>query len=210
MPVANPRCSARVMSTLLVTVMVQAKPWLMPRKRLAATIHHQFGAKSIRKRNRQGRQPAHHQHRLAPDALGQPTGDEIEHAFDQPERDDETHQEQERRLGHAEILLRHHRQHRALHAHDQSDQGHLHGLPDELVQVDADALPVQGIAVAKDCGGLAETSGMAVQGVAASCASGRPAACHSATPSAILLARNPRCTSSFTAASDITQNGPRQ
>ncbi len=175
------------------------------------------GRKVDQQRDGYGCHPAHHQHRLAPDALGQPPSDEIEHALDQPEGDDEAHQVEKGRFGHAKVLLRHHRQHIAFHADDQADETHLHRLPDELVQVDADALQigfgrggrVEVGSTRAACRRREHCAAHRRQG-AVSCSSGSPAACHSGTPSAILRARKPRSTSSFTAVSDITQNGPRQ
>src|SRR5579875_606107 len=43
-PRASPRSRGPTRSILLVTVIVQAKAWLAPRRRLAATTHAQFGA----------------------------------------------------------------------------------------------------------------------------------------------------------------------
>src|SRR5205823_4037945 len=73
------------------------------------------------KRHGQGEEPADHQDRLAPDAVGRPRGDEVDDRLRHAEAHDE--RRDGRLRAEPEFLLAEERQHRALQPHHRADEG---------------------------------------------------------------------------------------
>lgn len=126
------------MSSLLVTVMDQANPWLILRKILATTIHHQFVAKRIRKGDWEGRDPAEDQDAPSSHPVRQTSGHEVQNPLDQSEGEDKGEKEDERSLFDPEVLPGHDRKDGPFHSDDESHEENLQDLLDELGQIDPD------------------------------------------------------------------------
>ena len=103
----------------MTTVIDQASPWQVPRKRFATTMSHQPGAMPIRSgTGRASNQPA--RAAAPPDTVGERAGREVRERLRESERDDEG---EDRGLrGQLEVLLADQREDRSLEADHGADE----------------------------------------------------------------------------------------
>ena len=105
----------------MITVIDQAKPWLMPSSALAAITQPQLGAHMIMNGTGKPEQPAEDEHPLAAPFVGELAGDEVGERLHHAEADDEG--DDQRRRGDAEFFRADQRHDGALDADHAADEG---------------------------------------------------------------------------------------
>ena len=105
----------------MITVIDQARPWLMPSSALAAMTQSQLGAQMIMNGTGRPKSQPRTSTRLRPHTIGELSGDQIGERLDHAEADDEG--DDKRRRGDAELFRADQRHDRALDPDHAADEG---------------------------------------------------------------------------------------